>query len=91
MILISGRSGIEENDMMSLQEIDQEAIVRPVTKWARTVYEVARLKEYVSAAYGAAISARPGPAHLGMSYEVLYPSCDEGETSPARAPVPDTD
>ena len=91
MILISGRSGIEENDRMSLQEIDQEAIVRPVTKWARTVYEVARLEEYVSAAYGAAISARPGPAYLGMSYEILYPSCDEKETSPARAPVPDTD
>jgi len=91
MILISGRSGIEENDRMSLQEIDQEAMVRPVTKSARTVYEVSRLKEYVSAAYGSAISARPGPTYLGMSYEVLYPNFDEKESSPARSPVPDTD
>ncbi|MCY4262935.1 MAG: thiamine pyrophosphate-binding protein [Candidatus Dadabacteria bacterium] len=91
MILISGRSGIEENDRMSLQEIDQEAIVRPVTKWARTVYEAGRLFEYVSAAYGAAVSARPGPAYLGMSYEVLYPSYDESAASPPRTPIPDTD
>ena len=91
MMLISGRSGIEENDRMSLQEIGQEAIVRPVAKWARTVYETGRLEEYVSAAYGAAISARPGPAYLGMSYEVLYPSCDEKDASPPRAPIPDTD
>ncbi len=91
MMLISGRSGVEENDRMSLQEIDQEAIVRPVSKWARTVYETARLKEYVSAAYVASISARPGPAYLGMSYEVLYPSCDDNKISPDRTPVPDTD
>ena len=91
LLVISGRSGVEENDRMSLQEIDQESMVRPVTKWARTVYETSRIGEYVSAAWAAAVSGRPGPVYLGMSYEVLYPGCGEGEASPSRAPVPDTD
>lgn len=91
LLVISGRSGVEENDRMSLQEIDQESMVRPVTKWARTVYETSRLREYVSAAWAAAVSGRPGPVYLGMSYEVLYPGCGEREAAPARAPVPDTD
>lgn len=91
LLVISGRSGVEENDRMSLQEIDQESVVRPVTKWARTVYETSRLREYVSAAWAAAVSGRPGPVYLGMSYEVLYPGCGEREAAPARAPVPDTD
>ena len=46
MILIAGRSGIEENDILSLQEIDQLSMVRPVTKWARTIYDIRRIPEY---------------------------------------------
>ncbi|NIP31517.1 MAG: hypothetical protein GTO02_18440 [Candidatus Dadabacteria bacterium] len=82
MLLIAGRSGIEENDILSLQEIDQMAMVNPVTKWARTVYEVRRIPEYVANAYKIAISGRPGPAYLGTSYEVLYPGCNEKDIAP---------
>lgn len=81
-IIISGRSGVEENDKLSLQEIDQEAIVLPVTKWARTVYDPKRIPEYICAAYKQSISGRPGPVYLGMSYEVLYPDCEEKDLSP---------
>ena len=81
LIIISGRSGVEENDKLSLQEIDQQAMAAPVTKWARTVFDPARIPEYVSNAYKRAVSGRPGPVYLGMSYEVLYPNCDEKEVS----------
>jgi acetolactate synthase-1/2/3 large subunit len=80
-LIISGRSGVEENDKLSLQEIDQQAIAAPVTKWARTVFDPARIPEYVSNAYKRALSGRPGPVYLGMSYEVLYPNIDEKEVS----------
>lgn len=88
LLLISGRSGIEENDRLSLQEIDQQAMAAPVTKWARTVYDTRRIPEYVCAAYKNAITGRPGPVYLGMSYEVLYPDCDENEIVPYSATVP---
>ncbi|MGB2692279.1 MAG: thiamine pyrophosphate-binding protein [Thermodesulfobacteriota bacterium] len=87
-IIISGRSGVEENDKLSLQEIDQQAMVAPVTKWARTVFDPLRIPEYVSNAYKRAISDRPGPVYLGMSYEVLYPKCDENNLSAYNILIP---
>ena len=87
-LIISGRSGVEENDRLSLQEIDQQAMAAPVTKWARTVYDPARIPEYITSAYRRAVSGRPGPVYLGMSYEVLYPECEEGDVAPYDTSVP---
>lgn len=90
MILIAGRSGVEENDTLSLQEIDQVAMVKPVTKWARTIYDINRIPEYVSNAYKTAITGKPGPVYLGTSYEVLYPKTDTKELSTFDLSVPET-
>lgn len=87
-ILLSGRSGVEENDKLSLQEIDQQAMAAPITKWARTVYDPLRIPEYVSNAYKRAVSDRPGPVYLGMSYEVLYPECNDRKLSPYNTLIP---
>ena len=87
-IIISGRSGVEENDKLSLQEIDQEAMAAPITKWARTVFDPLRIPEYVSNAYKRAITGRPGPVYLGMSYEVLYPKCDEKKVTSFNTKIP---
>ena len=32
-IFLSGKAGIEEIDRLPLQDIDQESMVRPITKW----------------------------------------------------------
>lgn len=87
-MIISGRSGIEENDKLSLQEIDQQAMAAAVTKWARTVHDPLRIPEYIASSYKRAISGRPGPVYLGMSYEVLYPACDEKDVVPYDTAVP---
>ena len=54
----------------------------PVTKWAKTVHDPLRIPEYITSAYKTALSGRPGPVYLGMSYEVLYPKCDEKKVVP---------
>lgn len=87
-IFLSGTSGVEENDKLSLQEVDQETMVAPITKWSRTVYDPLRIPEYVSNAFKRAISDRPGPVYLGMSYEVLYPKCDEKKVSGFSTKIP---
>ena len=87
-MIISGRSGVEENDRLSLQEIDQQAMAGAVTKWARTVHDPLRIPEYITSAYKRAVSGRPGPVYLGMSYEVLYPKCEEKEIAPYDTAVP---
>ena len=76
-IFISGKSGVEENDRLPLQEVDQEAMVKPITKWAKTVYDTTRITEYTANAYKMAITGRPGPVYLGLPHEVLYEKSDE--------------
>ncbi len=88
LMVISGRSGVEENDRLSLQEIDQQGMAAPVTKWARTIYDTKRIPEYIASAYKKAVTGRPGPVYLGMSYEVLYPGCDEAAVSAYNTAVP---
>ena len=88
LIIISGRSGIEENDRNPLQEIDQQAIVTPITKWARTIYDQKRIPEYIGKAYKTAITGKPGPVYLGMSYEVLYPRLDDKEIDKINFEIP---
>ncbi|MCH8030080.1 MAG: thiamine pyrophosphate-binding protein [Candidatus Dadabacteria bacterium] len=89
LIILSGKSGIEEHDRLPLQDIDQEAMAVPVTKWARTVYDTKRLPEYIALAYRKAISGKPGPVYIGMPYEVLYGSCPESKLDPYGLEVPD--
>jgi acetolactate synthase-1/2/3 large subunit len=88
LMVISGRSGVEENDRLSLQEIDQQGMAAPVTKWARTIYDTKRIPEYIASAYKKALTGRPGPVYLGMSYEVLYPECEESGVSAYNTDIP---
>ncbi len=87
-ILLSGKSGIEENDRLPLQDIDQQSVITPITKWARTIFDTKRIPEYISTAYKKAISGKPGPVYLGMPYEVLYESCNEEEIDRYNTIIP---
>jgi acetolactate synthase-1/2/3 large subunit len=69
-----------EYDSLSL------ALVRPVTKWARTVPSAARLAEYVDAACKRALSGRPGPVVLQLPQEFLGPGLAEDPTPTLPAP-----
>lgn len=87
-VVLSGRAGIEENDRIPLQDIDQQSMVAPVTKWAQTVYDIKRIPDYVATAYRKAITGRPGPVYLGMPYEILYGSCSEEEAESYSTELP---
>ncbi|KRT65918.1 MAG: thiamine pyrophosphate domain-containing TPP-binding protein [Candidatus Dadabacteria bacterium CSP1-2] len=87
-LLLSGKSGIEENDRLPLQDIDQQSVITPITKWARTIFDTKRIPEYISTAYKKAISGKPGPVYLGMPYEVLYESCNEEEIDRYNTIIP---
>src|SRR5258707_7280574 len=46
-------------------------LLRPITKWVRTVHETARLSEYPSIAFRQMLSGKPGPTFLEMPMDVL--------------------
>ena len=61
----------------AFQEIDQVAIMRPVTKWAERVHHTERIPEYVDLAFRQATLGKPGPVYLDLPGDVLYAEVDE--------------
>lgn len=79
MILIGGRSPLADDDRLPLQAVDQMGILRPITKWARSVTHTARIPEYVATAFRHATSGRPGPVFLELPIDVLFTPVEESQ------------
>src|SRR3990170_5200238 len=79
MLVIGGRSPLTRFEMGALQEMDQVELLRPITKWARCVYETQRIPEYIGSAFRAAFTGRQGPAFLEIPTDVLFRKVEENE------------
>jgi len=79
MLVIGGRSPLSRFEMGALQEMDQVELMRPITKWARCVYETKRIPEYISMAFREAMSGRRGPVFLEIPTDVLFQRVEESE------------
>lgn len=77
VVAMGGASPLSQLHTGSFQEIDQLAIMRPVTKWADRVLEARRIPEYVALAFRHAMSGKPGPVYLDLPGDVLYKDVDE--------------
>ena len=57
----------------SLQDIDQMAVMKPITKWATTVKTVPALVPTVERAIAIATEGVPGPVFVEVPVDILYP------------------
>ena len=88
VVALGGASPIGEWDTGAFQDIDQLAIMRPVTKWAARVHEARRIPEYVHRAFAEALSGKPGPIYLDLPGDVLYETVEDAAvTRPSRPAV----
>ena len=71
VLVIGGAAPLSLWDRGALQEMNQIDLLRPITKWARTVHETSRLAEYTASAFRQMLSGKPGPAFLEMPMDVL--------------------
>ena len=71
LVLIGGRSSLARRDIGAMQDIDQVELMRPLTKWARQVYQAERIPEYIAAAFRQAVSGRPGPVFLEVPVDLV--------------------
>lgn len=71
MLVLGGRSSLGDNEIGSLQDIDQMDLYESITKWSRACYETKRLPEYVALAFRHALSGRPGPVYLELPQDIL--------------------
>ena len=58
--------------MGSLQELDHVDLMRPITKFATTVYQTQRIPEILGMAFRQAYSGRPGPVFVEIPADVLF-------------------
>jgi acetolactate synthase I/II/III large subunit len=71
ILVIGGAAPLSLWDRGALQEMNQIDLLRPITKWARTVHETARLGEYTASAFRQMLNGKPGPTFLEMPMDVL--------------------
>ncbi len=71
LIVFGGAAPVHQWDRGALQEMGAIEMIRPITKWARTIVETGRLEEYVGFAYRQATSGKPGPVFLECPMDVL--------------------
>jgi acetolactate synthase I/II/III large subunit len=77
MVIIGGRHAVRDEDRLLLQDFDGRALLRPITKWSRTVLDPARIAEYTAMAFREATTGRPGPVFLEIPIDVVFTKVDE--------------
>src|SRR4051812_1473140 len=77
VIAIGGSSPLAQIGTGAFQEIDQVAVMRPVTKWAERIHDAKRIPQYVDMAFGHALSGKPGPVYLDLPGDVLDQKVEE--------------
>ncbi|HTM76164.1 MAG TPA: thiamine pyrophosphate-binding protein [Devosia sp.] len=77
VVALGGSSPISQRGIGAFQDVDQLAIMRPVTKWAERVHETRRIPELVAMAFRQALSGKPGPVFLDLPGDVLYGQVEE--------------
>jgi len=82
VVVIAGRASIARRDLGAMQDVDQVELMRPVTKWARTVLRTERIPDYLGAAFRQAVSGRPGPVFLDIPEDVVSREVAAADLSP---------
>jgi acetolactate synthase-1/2/3 large subunit len=79
MLVLGGRSSLGENEIGSLQDIDQMDLYKSITKWSRVCHDSRRIPEYVAMAFRYALSGRPGPVYLELPQDMLMARVKKSE------------
>lgn len=81
LVVLCGRHPIRDDLTGALQEMNQIDMVKPVTKWSATCYDIKRIPEYLSLAFKAAATGRPGPVFLELPPDILFIQTDEASVA----------
>lgn len=79
VVLIGGSSPISTREHGAFQELDQVAMLKPVTKWAGQVADPRRIPDMVHLAFVHATSGRPGPVYLDCPGDLINSQIDKDE------------
>src|SRR3954471_12695063 len=77
MLLIGGAAPIFNQSRGSLQEMEQVDLFHRITKWSDRVPTPDLVPSYMAKAFRVALSGRPGPVFLELSWDVLCNAVDD--------------
>ena len=77
MLVLGGQAPLQQAHMGALQEMDHVGLMRPITKFATTVYQTQRIPEIIGMAFRQAYSGRPGPVFVEIPVDVLFAAVPE--------------
>lgn len=72
LVVLGGARPIAQAEWGALQELDQLALLKPITKWAAVCTDTARIPEYVAIAFRQALALPRGPVYLELPADVLF-------------------
>ncbi len=79
LVLLGGAAPLGQQGRGALQEMEQVALLRPITKCSLSIHETARIPELLTQAIRIALSGRPGPVFVELPFDVLITFVDEEE------------
>lgn len=88
LLVLGGSSPLADTGRGAFQEVDQVALMRPVTRSAERAHDARRIPDLVAAAVRDARHGHPGPVYLDLPADVLYQRVDEARIEWAE-PVED--
>ena len=73
-----------------LTEVDQDALMRPLTKWNTVIRQAAHIPRMMRTAFRAMTTGRPGAAHIGLPFDIQSDVVDAADiwADPALATFP---
>ncbi len=70
ILAITSDISVSSRGRYTLTELDQGALMRPLTKWNAVIDRAADIPRVVRAAFNEMTSGRPGSAHIALPYDV---------------------
>lgn len=71
VVILAGENRTDEFELKAFHEMKHLELMRPITKWCATVYETARIAEYISIAFREATAGMPGPTFVDFPQNIL--------------------
>lgn len=79
ILVIGGQGPFENLRRGSLQEMDHIGVVKPITKYADSIFQTHRIPEYIELAIRHAVSGIPGPAYLEIPMDIFMASVEDDQ------------
>jgi acetolactate synthase I/II/III large subunit len=97
VLCINTDVSVSSRGRFTLTELDQRALMRPLTKWNEVLDRSADIPRVFRAAFNAMTTGRPGAAHIALPFDVQNGAVEDAEvwgdpslgSSPSRRIAPD--